>query len=223
MHSNSAPQFTFSATELIQHSQKLLHLLQRDKKHFREYGIKEVTFKRISDLCNDLNTIPRFELDENLQKAKEELSSIRNHLYTILKGLENSVRLIFGAKSMEFRSFKFRCLHNPTECNLAEYAQYVVKIAKPRLPELERRHITEKKLDKIMDISVELTDSINTYSQLISEQEETKTEYIESANELISILNQLCNIGKRIWHDRDESLYQEYDEYSSIKPTTTYE
>lgn len=222
MHSNSALQFTFPATELIQHSQKLLHLLQRDKKHFREYGIKEVTFKRFSDLCNYLNTSPFTEQDENLLKAKEELTSLQTHLYNILKGVENSVRLIYGAKSMEFRSFKFRCLHDPTGCNLAEYAQYVVKIAKPRLPELERRHITEKELDKIMDYSVELTDSMNTYSQAISEQEESGAEYIESANELISISNQLCDIGKKIWRDSDESLYLEYDRYSSIKPTTTY-
>lgn len=223
MHSNSTPQFIFPATELIERSQKLLHLLQRDKKHFREYGIKEVTHKRISDLCNYLNTSLFTELDTNSLKAKEELTSIRTHLYNILKGVENSVRLIYGAKSIEFSSFKFRCLHDTTECNLAEYAQYVVKVAKPRLPELKKRHITEKELDNIMDISVELTDSMNTYSQVISEQEETGADYIESANELISISNQLCDIGKKIWRDRDESLYLEYDQYSTIKPITTYE
>nr|WP_319398860.1 hypothetical protein [uncultured Carboxylicivirga sp.] len=218
------PTFQFPIAELILRGDKLLYYLKRDSTQFKNYGVKDTTTERISNLCNSLEQFySEDQYDEIIHDATVNVNCIRNELFAILNSFQNSIRLIYGTKSIEFRLFKFRCLHNITDCNLSEYAQYVVKIATPRLPTLKIRHITKDTLDKICNLSNDLSDAKNYYSQVTNERNEKQTEQVRTANELHSTLISLCEIGKNIWIEKNNAYYTEYVINSSKKPILSTE
>lgn len=204
--------------ELAQRGDQLSIWVTRDKDEFFKFGYPETLG---ADVKNKTDRFKEIEPDMYWEGQQMLATNIKNDSSELLKALLGDfrfrARLALGEKSTHFKLFKFKGLITLSDSDLVMYSKHVIKTAESFTAQLETRNIDAEVIGKIQTVMQELDDAIDTQQVAMGKREQKRAERIEFGTGLYSFMAELCDVGKRIWQNKNEAFYDDYVLYGSHK------
>jgi hypothetical protein len=201
-----------------------LNYVKRDITEFNKFGVDELALTDAMDLNSTFSNILTDEELEGLQilatQSKDAAgTALKTDIGLIMKRAESK----YGKDSGNYRRFGVEGIADLDGGQLVYVAKRVLRVATLLLTELASKGLTQA-------ILTEYASSISTFEKALEAQEDSMAardiateERATSANELYTVVSDLCSTGKRIWENRNEAKYNDYLLYDtpSGEPETT--
>lgn len=212
--------FSMSFAELAQRGDRMFALVTRDQEHFTALGYAEDLPAQLQNKTNAFKALLPDMFYEGQQMLKtDEKSGHRQELKALLGEVRFRARLALGENSTKYRLFRFTSLTRLNDKELVSYAKHVIQTAQQMLPELAPRRVDQPMLDEIVAANTRLDDAIDSQAEAIAVREQKRVERVDESNSLYELIVELCNVGKRVWENKNEAFYDDYVLYSSSKST----
>lgn len=211
--------FNFSYGELSQRCDRVSELMTRDAAEFANIGYNAEYITAFTTKTVAFKTLESDTYWQGQQMLKtDNKNNIRRRLSNLISEFRFRAKLALGEESVEYRSFRFSRLANLDENQLIIYASHITKTATPMLEKLAIRRIDEATLQEIEAEAQELDNAIDEQKAAISLREQKSFERMAVANDLYTIMSEVCEVGKRIWEGTNEAFYDDYLIYGSQAP-----
>ncbi|MGQ7869563.1 hypothetical protein [Sunxiuqinia sp. sy24] len=120
-----------------------------------------------------------------------------------------------GEQSVEYRALRFGEIQTMKEQDLIIFANHVSTTCRQMLNKLARPNITEDMLNTLDTTTQQLDDAIDEQKKMISTREAKTFEREEKANAIYVQIAEICEVGKKIWEEKNEAYYNDYVIYGS--------
>jgi hypothetical protein len=110
-----------------------------------------------------------------------------------------------------------------SDSQLVLYSKHVCKTAEFFKEPLATRNLTEDIIDQAIAETIALDSAIDAQTEAIAVREEKSVERLKLGNELYEFILELCDVGKRIWENKNEAFYHDYVLYGSSKSSSKTE
>jgi DNA-binding protein Fis len=147
----------------------------------------------------------------------EEKKGYREGLIAQISDLRFRAKLALGENDTRYRLFRFSSLSRMTDKDLVSYAKHVVQTATNLLPELSIRRVDQPMLDQILQHTSLLDTAIDIQAEFMALREQKQVERTAAANELYDRIAEACEVGKKIWENKNQAFYDDYVLYGSHK------
>ena len=200
------------------HQQVLEHLryAHRDLEYFEQYnfGIERMKkLKALSDRFRDLPDDDELVGEQMILSEKKYKSS--NDLQASIRSLMTRVALKFNNRTGRYRKYGATKLGDLTDAQLIFCARRVVRVARQQIDFLEEVGVNENVLGRISEASQSFENAVNLQQDKVVDRDIGVEKRVDLGNEIYDELVVLCNIGKDIWDNKDQALYDNYCLYES--------
>lgn len=208
--------FNFSFGTLTQRADRIDSLLLRDAAEFAALGYEDsyrADLKANVDVFRQLPSDDYWLGQQMLQTEakKKALESLTDQLIN----LRFRAKLALGEQSVDYRALRFGKIQTMKEQDLIIFAHHVSTTCRQMLDKLERPNITEDMLTNLDTTTRQLDDAIDEQKKMISNREAKTFEREEKANAIYTQIAEICEVGKKIWEERNEAYYNDYVIYGS--------
>lgn len=217
-------EYNFTDSYLPQLADGILALLVRDGLQFTRRRWTEAKTTNLLALRDSfVATKPDDYFKGILGIRTEEKDAARAALTTPVRTIFVAAENVFGVKSSHYAAFGVSGISKLSDDEMIRNSRLVVDTAGEFLTQLEDEGITEEMLDEIT-VFIEAFDKAVDAQLAAQRNRDTATaDRINKGNLLYRALVKVCNTGKDIWYETDESKYNDYVIYNtpSGKPEPT--
>ncbi len=208
---NQSMMFEFTIVELCQRAEKLVECYARDIEAFGKCGYSRDKEKVLREKITQLKVILSDGDYEILQRlADYHKEEARLNLEIRINELRHRVGLCFDVKSENYLKYNFTKLQDLSDVDLLEYAFHVVHVAKSQLKALTREMVTLDDLYHILEDRDNMEAAINELANCTVERREKKKQRIALANDIYKLIREYSQIGRFLWHGKNEAHYTDY-------------
>ena len=216
--------FKMPYSELGQRGDRVQAVVTRDVAEFIKFGYEETISTKVGEKTKQFKDIlpdMYWEGQKTLKtNAKDEC---RSSLVGLLGEIAFKAKLALGYGSKEYATFRFSGVDRKTDNELVAYGKHVCQTADFFKDQLSKRNATPELITQATDATIALDDAIDAQAEAISVREQKSVERLALGNELYDLIVELCDVGKRIWENKNEAFYNDYVLYASSKSTSQTE
>jgi hypothetical protein len=143
----------------------------------------------------------------NATQAKNTLAS---EIRIMLRAFATRARLVFELNSGNYKRFHSGELSRFNDNDLYMFADLVSAAAVELLTELSTTGLTQIMIDELDAKIAELKLMVKTQSIAIAVRDTASNLRVKKANELFKLLMKYSDVGKNIWYEVNEALYNDY-------------
>ncbi len=213
-----------SYPELMQRSDRVAIVVQRDMPEFLKYGYPENVYEELAAKCQAFKEIESdmfWEGQKTLATNNKDLR--KGKLVEILGEIAFKAKLALGENSKEYKMYRFTGLKKLNDKELIPYAWHVIKTARLMTEKLATRNLTTEDLGVAETETKALDDAIDAQTEAIGVREQKSLERADKGGILYGMIVELCDVGKRIWEHKNEAFYHDYVLYGSNKSASQNE
>jgi len=216
--------FSLSYPELSQRGDRVQSVVARDIQEFIKYGYEETIATSVGEKTEHFKAI----LPDMFWEGQKTLTTnikdqCRGKLVEILGEIAFKAKLALGDSSKEYATFRFSGMDRQSDQQLVSYSKHVCKTAEFFKDILATRNLTEEVVNQATEATKALDDAIDAQIEAIAVREQKSMERLKSGNELYDLIVELCEVGKRIWENKNEAYYHDYILYGSNKSSAKTE
>ncbi len=216
--------FTLSYPELSQRGDRVQTVVKRDASEFVKYGYIETISDTVREKTEQFkNILPDMFWEGQKTLTTNAKDQRRGILVEILGEISFKAKLALGANSKEYATFRFSGMDRKSDSQLVLYSKHVCKTAEFFKEPLATRNLTEDIIDQAIAETIALDSAIDAQTEAIAVREEKSVERLKLGNELYEFILELCDVGKRIWENKNEAFYHDYVLYGSSKSSSKTE
>jgi hypothetical protein len=217
-------EYNFTDSYLPQLADGILALLIRDGIPFTKRRWSEAKSTNLITLRDSFVATKPDDYYKGILGIKtEEKDAARAVLSTPIRTIFVAAENVFGVKSSHYASFGVSAISKLNDDKMIRNSRLVVATARDFQEELEDEGITIEMLDAT-DILIENFDkTVDAQLAAQRDRDSATADRIKKGNLLYRALVKVCNTGKDIWYETDESKYNDYVIYNtpSGKPEPT--
>jgi hypothetical protein len=211
-----ARDYRFTDGKLVQTTDGVIIAVARDVNEFTDRKIDPAKTVALKTLRDDFADYPIDDYYAGEQGIKTEAKNLaRAQLMTPLRTVFTAAENVFGVKSKHYKQFGNAALTRFTDDDLIRNARNVVLTGTRYLHELEPEGITEAMMTEIDGLIKAFDDAVDAQLTAERERESASAERVEKGNALYAALVKICNTGKDIWYEVNESKYNDYVIYNT--------
>lgn len=210
--------FRLSYPELAQRGDRVQVIVGRDIEIFIQYGYSETIADTVGEKTANFKQIEPdmfWEGQKVLTTNDKELC--KEKLIGLIGEIGFKAKLALGADSKEYKMFRISGMKNMDDNELVSYGKHVCKTTELFMTKLATRNVTAEILTEAQEATIALDNAIDTQTEAIAVREQKSLGRLELGNELYDLIVELCEVGKRIWENKNEAFYHDYVLYSSNK------
>jgi hypothetical protein len=216
--------FTLSYPELSQRGDRVQTVVARDVHEFVKYGYSETISDTVREKTEQFKSIlPDMYWEGQKTLSTNSKDQCRGKLVEILGEIAFKAKLALGADSKEYATFRFSGMDRQSDQQLVLYSKHVCKTAEFFTEQLSTRNVTESILAQAEVATTALDNAIDKQTEAIALREQKSVERLSLGNELYELILELCEVGKRIWENKNEAFYHDYVLYGSNKSSSKTE
>ena len=185
---------------------------------FEPYGITVGSISHLESLVAafiDIFPDEYYLLD--VMEATESKNNIRESLLNIIRSMNLRVEMKWGRNSSQNQRLISSSVLNLADAELLQVAIYVHSKMTEYLPWLVEQGLTQIMLDEFAKLNENFAMAMNKKADKITDRVNKTTERITKGNEMFDLAATYCNIGKRIYSNKDHSLYKYFLIYKGAK------
>lgn len=202
--------------DLYMHCVSAIRLAHRDNQYFASYGYDLERLKRFKAKVDRFKDLPDDdEMVGDQMLATEKKNKSRDKLKNSIRSLMTRVAMKFSNRTGRYRKFGTSKMGDMTDAQLIFCGRRVVRVARAQMDWLEEVGVNEDILRRITDSGQEFERLTNLQIDRISERDIAVERRVDDGNDIYDELVILANIGKDIWHEKDEEKYMQYCLYES--------
>lgn len=210
--------FAMSYAELAQRGDRLVSLVSRDINEFAKYGYAADSPTILKSLTDNFKSIEPDMYWEGHQTLVTNAKNKNREKTTALLGeIGFKAKLALGENSKEYKMFRIGGVSRLKDSQLVTYAKHVCATAKYFIEQLASRNVDDALLAECLMAVTELDDSIDDQTEAISLREQKSVERLDLGNQLYQMISEACEVGKRIWENKNQAFYDDYVLYGSTR------
>lgn len=210
--------FAMSYSELAQRGDRMITLVRRDISEFSKYGYTTdlpTTLRTLTDKFKRIEPDMYWEGHQTL--ATNAKNKSREGLTALLGEIGFKAKLALGESSKAYKMFRISGMKKLNDSQLISYAKHVCATASHFREKLASRNINDALLEACLLSVTELDNSIDNQTEAISLREQKSVERLDLGNELYQFISEACEVGKRVWENKNQAFFDDYVLYGSTK------
>jgi hypothetical protein len=216
--------YPFQDSHLIQLADGTLILITRDAIYFSNRGHTEVKTAALQRLRDDFVATKPDEYFQGMVSVRtEEKYTAKGALTTKMRTILVAAENVFGTHSGVYSTFGVSAISKLDDEDLVRKSRLVIDTARDNIIKMADEGINEAFLDAA-DVALDTFDKALDAQLLAQRDRDSATnDRITKGNLLYHEIVKICNTGKDIWYETDESKYNDYVIYNtpSGKPEET--
>lgn len=217
-----ARKFAMSYSELAQRGDRMVTLVSRDINEFSKYGYTADLPTTLRSLTNNFKGVePDMYWEGHQTLATNAKNKSREDLTALLGEIGFKAKLALGENSREYKMFRINGMKKLSDSQLIAYAKHVCATASYFKEKLANRNIDDALLSECLTSVTELDDAIDEQVAAISLREQKSVERVDFGNQLYQLISEACEVGKRVWENRNQAFFDDYVLYGSTKSSAT--
>ena len=208
--------YNFNDSHLIQLADGTMILITRDEVYFIKRGhtpAKSANLKLLRD--EFAATKPDEYYLAIVGVKKEEKDAARTALTTVIRTIFVAAENVYGVDCSTYRSFGKSSLTRLNDEEMIRNSRLVVSTARDNLADLAEEGITDEMLDGADTLIESLDKALDAQLTAQYNRDKATTDRITKGNALYHAIVKVCNTGKDIWYETNESLYNDYVIYNT--------
>lgn len=202
--------------DLYMHCVSAIRLASRDLEYFTNYGYDAQRLKGFQAKVKKFIDLPDDdEMVGDQMLATEKKNKSREKLKNAIRSLMTRVSMKFSNRTGRYRKFGTSKMGDMTDAQLIFCGRRVVRVARSQYDWLAEVGVNEDLLRRITEANQEFERLTNLQIDRVSERDIAVERRVDDGNHIYDELVILANIGKDIWHDKDEDKYMQYCLYES--------
>jgi hypothetical protein len=203
--------FSISYDYLGRWSKSVIEFMMRDIAEFSRFGYSEEKARELLQERNDFyDTLTDEELLGDQAIATEKKNKLRERLTDILEEILVRVKSKFGQRSSIYHKFHIHDLSRIKDEVLVQNARYVVRISGEYLALLKGMGLSPQLIGDLEKMTDEFEAAILDQYEATANRAIGTMERVDKANRLYESISAICEIGKTIWHNKNEAKYNDY-------------
>ncbi len=208
--------YNFNDSHLIQLADGTMILITRDEEFFILRGHTPAKSANLKLLRDEFAATKPDNYYLAIVAVKTEAKDIaRTALTTALRTIFVAAENVFGAGSPMYDTFGSAALTKYTDEEIIRHSRLVVDTARENLTALADEGITEDMLVQTETLIVNLDKALDAQFTAQRERDIATAGRILKGNALYHVIVKVCNTGKDIWYETDESKYNDYVIYNT--------
>lgn len=203
--------FNFPDSELMQNSDNMVNLLERDSAEFLDRG---VTPAKVTQFIAARDSFANCPSDEKLEGIKQTKTETKNYARAALEQLMRSAlimaRNVFGEGTGKYKEFGESDITSLSDDQLVRNAKLLIDAAQKYLADLGAEGMTSDKITSLTQSRLDLDLAIDAQLKAINERDVITEDRIEKANALYALLVKHSESGRDIWYSKSEAKYNDY-------------
>ncbi len=204
-------EFTMSFADLIGLCDSVHSSITRDAAEMTGYGVTPVL---TSDFKTKIDEFLSYPTDASFLtdavSATESKNALANDLRILVRSIGTRAKIVFGSNNGKYDKFVLKDLSRANDNNLLVFCERVSIEAAKFLPELTSAGLTQSMIDDLIDKANNFRTAVISQDDAVKLRDENSNLRIKKANELYRLLNKYSTIGKNIWYEVNEALYNDY-------------
>jgi len=209
--------FRMSYANLYDLGKVKIAFAKRDAMRFNEFGYNSDKITQIETDIEQLRTISR---DGELLAEQVLTTDRRNkkdvEVRNFIRKIQVRLDQVYSSTNPTFLSiFKISDLSKISYSELVLEGERIVRMARNYMTELEAVGLTEILISELETMITELHDVALEMKIKVTERDYSAGERLQTANNVYNSIFKLCQIGKTIWLNENESHYNDYIIYET--------
>ena len=203
--------FKMSYADLIVVCDNVHSSITRDAAVMAGYGITPLMTSAFKVKIDEFLSYPSdTTLMTDLMSATHNKNVLANNLRIMARTFGTRAKLAFANDDGKYEKFVLKDLSHATDGNLLLFCERICLEATKFLPEFAVTGLTQDMIDDLMNKRNELRTAMIVQEDAVKLRDETANIRVKKANELYRELNKYTTIGKTIWYEVNEALYNDY-------------
>jgi hypothetical protein len=209
-------EYRFTDAKLERKGGEVIQLIERDADEMEDRGINEERKNRLIELRESFAKFPTDQYYLGHQSiATENKDNARARLITLLRSVFNAAENVFGYGSSQYLQLGSGNLTKLTDDNLVRNTRNTVVIATKYLDDLRSEGLTDTKIAELISLNKTFDESIDELLTAKRNRDIATKDRIDKGNALYNEIVKICNTGKDIWYEKNESKYNDYVLYNT--------
>jgi len=207
--------YAFSDAILKQKSDSVAGSMDRDA---AEFTIRGVTAATTDDFEAASTAFGNMDTDEmwigNVTDATQAKDELAGSLKSQVRTIRNMAEIKWGTKSGKYRKYGFDGMDELTDNDLVRLGRRVIKVATEQQADLATEGFTAATLTALTLVVNQFDESVDDKTDAEKSRDIAQQARVEAGNELYTLLDKYCSIGKTIWFE-DPAKFNDYVIYPS--------
>ena len=203
--------YIIADSELCMFVSNFCNFAARDLSDFEIYGLTAEKIGSIKALGDEFE---RFPTDAafvgDIMIATENKKALREQILEVIRSMAVRVEAKWGADSAKYKRLN---LNNPSKLvydSLLVTSRALHSIMTEHLSDLADLGLTQAMLNEYADLNEQFELAINAQIDAIAARADKTSERIQKGNELYNLVSMYCEIGKRIYINKNPAKYKDY-------------
>jgi len=216
--------YDFTFPELKKKSLEMSGLFRRDEVKLNQFGVSSTRLTNYEQKVAELDSIPSdLETETNKMIATELKNNLADELRFGLRTLSVYAKCAYKFGSAQLYRYTNEAPSKLNDAEIALRVKVLADLSKNDIETLAPYGLTIEYCDALLAKRAEFEDLFVTIATKVAERDTVTELRWTKANEVYKELIQLCEIGKLIWEQESEAMYNDYVLYPSSSSSKTPE
>lgn len=209
-------QYNFPDADLYIQCLERIRYAKRDRKEFEQYGYDINRLKTFHSMCEQFRKLPDDDEvlgDQMLMTEKKTIAA--DQLKGTIRSIMTRVAMKYSSRSGRYRKFGTSKMGDMTDAQLLFCGRRVARVARQQIDFLAEVGVNENVIQRTTEACRVFENAMHLQQDKVADRDITVERRTEQGNKLYQELVTLCNIGKDIWVEKDNSKYENYTLYES--------
>ena len=203
--------YNLSDGDFAEKCDSVLGAATRDLAQLADFGI---TATRISDIETILASFKDFPDDSYYSGLMMEATAGKNtaleNMTNLLQGHMARVRVKLGEKSSEYQGMNWDAYYKLSQSEKVHRARTLKTKLATLVAQLGSEGLTAAKITELADAITATDTALTEKDAAVGLRDNKAKERVDLGNQLYDLINGICEYGKEVWRDSDESKYNDY-------------
>jgi hypothetical protein len=215
--------FALPYADLIGICDNIHSCMVRDAAELLEYGITNLMTVAFKTKTDEFLAFPTDSgLASDVTIAVDNKNTIASELKIMVRSFGTRAKLAFGDNKGKNDKFVLKDLSHATDRNLLVFCEMVGIEAATYLTEMATAGLTQSMIDDLVDKTNDFRNAMITQSDAVALRDDSSNARTKKANELYGLLTRYSDVGKAIWYETNEALYNDYLIYPGSTSSTLH-
>jgi len=215
-------EFAMSYADLIEVCDNFHSCITRDAAEMSVYGVTPLATAAFKTKINEFLAFPTDAiLTYDMMSATQHRNTLANNLRIMARTFGVRAKIAFADNTGRYERFVLEDLSRATDGNLLVFCEMVAHEAAKYLVEFEPLGMSQQTIDDFVTATNEFRLAMIAQDDAVMLRDETANLRMKKANELYKLLVNYSNMGKNIWYEVNEALYNDYIIYDYTGSNST--
>ena len=222
MSDDVSREFAMSYADLIEVCDNFHSCITRDAAEMSVYGVTPLATAAFKTKINEFLAFPTDAiLTYDMMSATQHRNTLANNLRIMARTFGVRAKIAFADNTGRYERFVLDDLSHATDGNLLVFCEMVAHEAAKYLVEFEPLGMSQQTIDDFVTATNEFRLAMIAQDDAVMLRDETANLRMKKANELYKLLVNYSNMGKNIWYEVNEALYNDYIIYDYTGSNST--